>query len=96
MLYPCLSAQGLARFGILAFGVGSLVAASGFALLAPPLGLAGAGLAFALAQLAAMAVIVAAYRRRFGFPVASILLPQREDARALLELGGAALARLRP
>jgi O-antigen/teichoic acid export membrane protein len=95
MLYPCLSAQGLARFGIAAFGLGSAVAALAFILLTPRLGLAGAGLAFALAQLAAVAVIVLAYRRRFGFPVASILLPQVEDARALRDLSRTALARLR-
>lgn len=95
MLYPCLSAQGLARFGILAFAVGSAVAAVAFTLLTPRLGLAGAGLAFALAQLAAVAVIVLAYRRRFGFPVASILLPQPEDAQALRDLARAAVTRLR-
>ncbi len=95
MLYPCLSAQGLARFGILAFGLGSAVAALAFTVLTPRFGLAGAGAAFALAQLAAVAVIVFSYRRRFGFPVASVLLPQREDALALRELGRGALARLR-
>ena len=84
MLYPCLSAQGLARWGIAAFAVGSIVAAAAFWLLTPPLGLAGAGLAYALAQLAAVAVIVAAYRGRFGFSVAAVLLPQREDAEALM------------
>jgi O-antigen/teichoic acid export membrane protein len=94
MLYPCLSAQGLARFGLLAFGLGSAVAAVGFSLLTPALGLAGAGLAYALAQLGAMAVIVFAYRRRFGFPVPMILLPQAEDALALLGLGRAALAKV--
>lgn len=96
MLYPCLSAQGLARFGILAFALGSLVAALGFTFLTPPMGLAGAGLAYAMAQFSAVAVIVVAYRRRFGFPVASILLPQREDAQALRDVGHAALARLMP
>jgi O-antigen/teichoic acid export membrane protein len=94
MLYPCLSAQGLARWGIAAFGVGSVAAAIAFWLLTPPLGLAGAGLAYALAQLAAMAVIVAAYRRRFGFAISAILLPQREDARALADIGHAAMRRL--
>ena len=69
MLYPCLSAQGLARWGIAAFAAGSAVAAVAFWLLTPPLGLAGAGLAYALAQMAAVAVIVVAYRRRFGFAV---------------------------
>jgi peptide/nickel transport system permease protein len=95
MLYPCLSAQGLARYGIAAFALGSAVAATAFALLTPPFGLAGAGFAYALAQAAAMAVIVHAYRRRFGFPLAAVLLPQREDARALLDLGRAALQRVR-
>ena len=95
MLYPCLSAQGLARWGIAAFALGSLVALAAFAALLPPLGLMGAGLAYALAQLAAVAVIVVAYRRRFGFPVAAILLPQPEDARALCDLGSIGLARLR-
>ena len=95
MLYPCLSAQGLARFGIAAFGVGSAVAAFAFTLLTPPLGLAGAGFAYALAQGAAVAVIVYAYRRRFGFSVLAILLPQREDGQALREIGRAATARLR-
>ena len=69
MLYPCLSAQGLARWGIAAFAAGSAVAAVAFWLLTPPLGLAGAGLAYALAQAVAVAVIVVAYRRRFGFAV---------------------------
>ena len=95
MLYPCLSAQGLARWGIAAFALGSVVALAAFAVLLPPLGLMGAGLAYALAQLAAVAVIVVAYRRRFGFPVAAVLLPQPEDARALCDLGRAGLARIR-
>lgn len=95
MLYPCLSAQGLARYGIAAFALGSAVAAVAFALLTPALGLPGAGLAYALAQGAAVAVIVFAYRGRFGFPVAAVLLPQREDARALREAAGTALARFR-
>jgi O-antigen/teichoic acid export membrane protein len=95
MLYPCLSAQGLARFGIAAFALGSAVAAIAFTLLTPPFGLAGAGLAYALAQAAAVAVIVYAYRRRFGFSAAAVLLPQREDARALVDLGRAALHRVR-
>lgn len=95
MLYPCLSAQGLARFGIMAFALGSAVAAIASAWLTPRYGLAGAGLAYALAQGAAVAVIVHAYRRRFGFPVATVLLPQGEDVRALRDAGRSALARLR-
>lgn len=95
MLYPCLSAQGLARFGILAFGLGSAVAALAFTALTPVLGLAGAGLAYALAQASAVAVIACAYRRRFGFGLAAILLPQAEDARALRDAARAGLARLR-
>lgn len=95
MLYPCLSAQGLARWGILAFGLGSAVAAVAFFALTTHSGLVGAGLAYALAQLTAVAVIVIAYRRRFGFRVAEILLPQREDARAIRDLGRTALARVR-
>ena len=95
MLYPCLSAQGLARWGIAAFAIGSAVAAAAFWLLTPPYGLAGAGLAYALAQGAAVAVMVIAYRTRFGFPTAAILLPQGEDAQALAGIARAALARLR-
>ena len=95
MLYPCLSAQGLARWGIAAFAVGSLVATIAFAALTPALGLAGAGLAYALAQGCAVAVIVVAYRRRFGFTVGEILLPQRADLAALREAGAAALGKLR-
>ena len=95
MLYPCLSAQGLARWGIAAFALGSAVAALAFWLLTPALGLTGAGLAYALAQTCAVAVIVLAYRRRFAFAVAEILLPQREDARALREIGCRTLGRLR-
>ncbi len=95
MLYPCLSAQGLARWGIAAFALGSLVAAVAFSLLTSAFALAGAGLAYALAQAAAVAVIVVAYRRRFGFTVAEILLPQREDAQALRAIVRAGLARLR-
>ena len=95
MLYPCLSAQGLARWGIAAFALGSVVALVAFYMLLPPLGLAGAGVAYALAQLSAVAVMVQAYRRRFGFPVASILLPQPEDARALRDLSRAGLAKIR-
>jgi O-antigen/teichoic acid export membrane protein len=83
MLYPCLSAQGLARWGIAAFAAGSTVAGVAFWLLTPALGLAGAGLAYVLAQGVAVAVIVAAYRRRFGFTIPAVLLPQREDAKAL-------------
>jgi O-antigen/teichoic acid export membrane protein len=86
MLYPCLSAQGLARWGIAAFAAGSAVAGIAFWLLTPTLGLAGAGLAYALAQTVAVAVIVAAYRLRFGFSVPAILLPQREDAEGLREV----------
>ena len=96
MLYPCLSAQGLARFGIGAFALGSAVAAAAFTLLTPALGLTGAGLAYALAQGAAVVVIVDAYRRRFGFPVSAVLLPQREDLQALGTVARAALARVRP
>lgn len=96
MLYPCLSAQGLARFGIGAFALGSAVAAAAFTLLTPALGLTGAGLAYALAQGAAVVVIVDAYRRRFGFPVSAVLLPQREDLQALGAVARAALARVRP
>ena len=70
------------------------VAAVAFTLLTPPLGLAGAGLAYALAQLTAVAVIVHAYRRRFGFPIAAVLLPQAEDAQALKAIGRAAMTRL--
>ena len=95
MLYPCLSAHGLARWGIAAFAAGSAVAAVAFWALTPPLGLAGAGLAYALAQLAAVAVIVAAYRSRFGFRAAAILLPQKEDARDLAGMARVAAARLR-
>jgi O-antigen/teichoic acid export membrane protein len=95
MLYPCLSAQGLARWGIAAFAVGGAVAAAAFWWLTPALGLVGAGLAYALAQLAAVAVVVVAYRRRFGFEVREILLPQREDATALWELARTAAGRLR-
>ncbi|MFO1048337.1 MAG: oligosaccharide flippase family protein [Geminicoccaceae bacterium] len=95
MLYPCLSAHGLARWGIGAFAAGSAVAAVAFWALTPPLGLAGAGLAYALAQLAAVVVIVAAYRSRFGFPAAAVLLPQPEDARDLAGMARAAAARLR-
>jgi O-antigen/teichoic acid export membrane protein len=95
MLYPCLSAQGLARFGVAAFALGSAVAVLGFTMLTPALGLKGAGLAYALAQGATVAVIVHAYRRRFGFSVGAVLLPQREDARALREVATAAMARLR-
>ena len=78
MLYPCLSAHGLARWGIAAFAAGSGVAAAAFWWLTPALGLAGAGLAYALAQLAAVLVIVLAYRTRFGFTASAILLPQPE------------------
>jgi O-antigen/teichoic acid export membrane protein len=94
MLYPCLSSQGLARWGIAAFALGSAVAALAFAGLTPILGLAGAGLAYALAQGTAVAVIVLAYRRRFGFKVAQILVPQAEDARALRAIASAGLRRL--
>ncbi|MGD9510549.1 MAG: lipopolysaccharide biosynthesis protein [Geminicoccaceae bacterium] len=95
MLYPCLSAHGLARWGIAAFAAGSGVAAVAFWWLTPPLGLAGAGLAYALAQLAAVLVIVLAYRTRFGFTASAILLPQPEDVRALADITRAAAARLR-
>jgi len=95
MLYPCLSAQGLARWGIGAFALGSAVAAVAFWLLTPVSGLVGAGLAYALAQAATVAVIVIAYRKRFGFPVAAILLPQPEDARALGEIARSVMGRLR-
>jgi O-antigen/teichoic acid export membrane protein len=95
MLYPCLSAHGLARWGIAAFAAGSGVATVAFWWLTPPLGLAGAGLAYALAQLAAVVVIVIAYRSRFGFPTSAILLPQPEDAQALAGIARAARARLR-
>ncbi|MEK0083691.1 lipopolysaccharide biosynthesis protein [Benzoatithermus flavus] len=95
MLYPCLSSQGLARFGILAFGLGSAVAALAFAGLTPLFGLAGAGLAYALAQSCAVAVIAYAYRCRFGFPIVAVVLPQAEDARMLRDIAWTALGRLR-
>ena len=94
MLYPCLSAHGLARWGIAAFAAGSAVAAVASWLLTPTLGLAGAGLGYALAQVAAVAVIVAAYRRRFGFPATSVLLPQREDALAVRAIATSLARRL--
>jgi O-antigen/teichoic acid export membrane protein len=83
MLYPCLSAQGLARWGIGAFAAGCATAVAAFSLLTPPLGLLGAGLAYLLAQTAAAAVIVVAYRRRFGFSAIEILVPRQEDVAAL-------------
>ena len=88
MLYPCLSAQGLARWGIAAFALGSAVAAAGIlAADSGPRPCRRRPRLRAGASLAAVAVIVLAYRRRFGFAVAEILLPQTEDARALREIG---------
>lgn len=86
MLFPCLSSQGLARVGTVAFAVGIAVAALACWGLVPPLGLAGAGIAYILAQGAVALIIVLAYRSRFGFRTAEILLPQREDAVAILSL----------
>ncbi|MFO1038838.1 MAG: lipopolysaccharide biosynthesis protein [Geminicoccaceae bacterium] len=83
MLYPCLSAQGLARWGIAAFAAGVAMAALAFSALTPLQGLVGAGIAYMLAQLTVVALLVAAYRRRFGFSAAEVLLPQREDLRDL-------------
>jgi O-antigen/teichoic acid export membrane protein len=94
MLYPCLSAHGLARWGIAAFAAGCAIAAAAFWLLTPPLGLVGAGSAYVMAQLAAVAVIVAAYRRRFGFTVAAVLLPQAEDARSVRDVAASLRRRL--
>ena len=95
MLYPCLSAQGLARWGIGAFATGCATATMAFWLLTPTLGLAGAGLAYLLAQTAAVAVIVVAYRRRFGFTTSEILLPQQEDLAALRSAAARGWAHLR-
>jgi O-antigen/teichoic acid export membrane protein len=95
MLFPCLSAQGLARVGIWAYGLGCLVAWAGCLLLVPGHRLLGAAAAYALAQAAVAAVIALAYRARFGFGLASVLLPRPEDARDLAGLARRVPARLR-
>jgi O-antigen/teichoic acid export membrane protein len=95
MLFPCLSSQGLARVGTAAFALGIVVAALACWGLVPPLGLAGAGIANILAQGAVVLIIVLAYRSRFGFRTAEILLPQREDAAAILGLARRLPAHLR-
>lgn len=95
MLFPCLSSQGLARIGIWAYGLGCLVAWAGCQLLIPALQLTGAAIAYALAQIAVAAVIAIAYRARFGFGLATVLLPQAEDAREILGLARRLPARLR-
>jgi O-antigen/teichoic acid export membrane protein len=86
MVYPSLSAQGLAHYGIAGYGAGCAVALALLLLLLPQAGLPGAGMAFAAATWTTLAVLVAGYRRRFAFPLAQILLPQPEDLRALLAL----------
>ena len=48
-----------------------------------------------IALFVAVVVIVLAYRARFGFSVAAVLLPQREDAQALAGIARAATTRLR-
>lgn len=95
MLFPCLSSQGLARIGIWAYGLGCAIALAGCLLLAPRLGLLGAALAYAAAQGAVAVVIALAYRARFGFGIAQVLLPQGEDVRDLVALARRLPARLR-
>jgi O-antigen/teichoic acid export membrane protein len=94
MLFPCLSSQGLARVGIWSYGLGCAVALLGCLALIPPLHLLGAGLAYALAQASVALVLAFAYRGRFGFPVATVLLPQAEDAREIAGLARRLPARL--
>jgi O-antigen/teichoic acid export membrane protein len=95
MLFPCLSSQGLARVGIRAYGLGCAVALLACLALVPRLGLFGAGLAYALAQGSVAVVIALAYRARFGFTVAAVLLPQGEDVRDIAGLARRLPARLR-
>jgi O-antigen/teichoic acid export membrane protein len=95
MLFPCLSSQGLARVGILAYGLGCAVALLGCLALVPRLGLFGAGLAYALAQGSVAVVIAFAYRSKFGFGIAAVLLPQGEDLRDIAGLARRLPARLR-
>jgi O-antigen/teichoic acid export membrane protein len=85
----------LARVGIRAYGLGCAVALLGCLLLVPGLGLFGAGLAYALAQGSVAVVIALAYRTRFGFTVAAVLLPQGEDVRDIAGLARRLPARLR-
>jgi O-antigen/teichoic acid export membrane protein len=86
MLFPCLSSQGLARVGIWSYGLGCAVALLGCLTLIPLWHLTGAGLAYALAQASVALVLAFAYRNRFGFPVATVLLPQAEDVREIAGL----------
>ncbi|MDF1585080.1 oligosaccharide flippase family protein [Marinimicrococcus flavescens] len=94
MLFPCLSAQGLARVGIWAYGLGCAVASLGCWLLIPPLGLEGAAIAYLLAQIVVASSITLVYRHRFGFRAGEILLLQREDLAVIRQLAGRVRARL--
>lgn len=86
MLYPTLGSLGLARWGVAAYAVGCSAAAVATLTLLPPLGLTGAAVAYAGSQVLVTAVLLVAYRRRFGLRVATILLPQREDAAVVAKL----------
>ena len=79
MLYPGLSSQGEARWGVRIFGPGTLLAAVACWLLAPGMGIEGAALAMAAAQIAVAVAHVVVYHRLYDIPYRQIVLPQRED-----------------
>ena len=91
MLYPGLSSQGEARWGLRVFGPGTLLAAGLCWLLAPAMGVVGAAIAMASAQAVVAIALVLVYRKIFEIPLVEIALPQREDIQAITGL----LSRLR-
>ena len=93
MLYPTLGSQGLARWGVAAYLIGCIAALVITLALTGPLGLTGAALGSLIAQALVTATFLIAYRRRFGFHPAAVLVPQREDLAAIVVLARRRLGR---
>ncbi|MCB1969298.1 MAG: polysaccharide biosynthesis C-terminal domain-containing protein [Geminicoccaceae bacterium] len=85
MLYPGLSSQGEARYGLRVFGPGTVVAAVLCWWLVPSYGVVGAAVAMAFAQGVVAISIILIYRHVFGIELHKIIIPQHED---LVSLAG--------
>ncbi|MEZ5823940.1 MAG: oligosaccharide flippase family protein [Geminicoccaceae bacterium] len=82
-LYPGLSSQGGARYGLRVFGPGTVLAATLCWLLAPAWGIPGAAFAMSAAQGLVGLAMIAIYRSKFEIGLLQIMFPQREDFVAL-------------
>jgi O-antigen/teichoic acid export membrane protein len=82
MLFPSLTSQGHARYGVPVFGPGVLANLALTWLLAPVAGVAGAATGTALANLLVATILVLIYRRRLGVGIGPMLFLQAADLAA--------------